>query len=104
VSRLQQFINEWGTGSMSSRNTKVTRDEDGYVTVRLYDTDIVRFNDDEIILNSGRWHTITTKQRMNDASSTFDLEYSVWNKKGNWMVSTPAGEVPYEDGMVIKRT
>jgi hypothetical protein len=35
--------------------------ENGYIVVRYHSTDVVRFNDKEIILNSGGWRTATTK-------------------------------------------
>ncbi len=56
-----------------------------------YETAIVTFNNDEIILYTGGWWTWSTKDRMNRASKYFKLGYTVsWKGKGEnkqWYVT-----------------
>lgn len=49
------------------RNLRTTlREENGAIIMRLVDTDIITWHPDgRIVLNTGGWHTVTTKRRMN---------------------------------------
>ncbi len=77
--------------------------QDGFTVVKLYATDVVKFNDSTIILNSGGWLTATTKQRMKQASKDFQLGFNVYQEKGNWFVSFNGKVIPFVDGMTIDR-
>ena len=61
--------------------------QDGYTIVTLHKTNVVKFNDEEIILNSGGWRTVTTKTRMNQASNQFNLGYLVFQTVSVWYVN-----------------
>lgn len=74
-----------------------------HVTVTYQKTAIVRFNDSEVILDSGGWETVTTKRKMNQAANQFGLPYGVYQKDYIWYVSTAQGDVLFRDGMVINR-
>jgi hypothetical protein len=77
--------------------------EDSYTRVRYHSTEVVKFNEKEIILNSGGWWTNTTKTRINQAAATFALGISVFQKDFEWFVRTNNGVVMFVDGMVISR-
>lgn len=78
--------------------------EDGFTVVRLYNTDVVRFNEHVIVLNSDGYRTVTTKLRMNQASNQFNLGYCVFQKQHEWFVQLENGIVtPFEDGIQIQR-
>jgi len=85
------------------------RDEDGWIVVRYHNTDVVKFNADKVILNSGGWQTVTTKVRMNQAANQFGLGYYVYQKNHIWYVNTqtvgPNFQLTrfFEDGMEIAR-
>lgn len=67
-----------------SKNNTTVKYKDGYHTVTLHQTDIVKLNDDEIILNTGGWFTNVTRDRMNQVSNEYKLGYSVsFRKSGN---------------------
>ena len=55
--------------------------------VRYHDTNVVAFNDDFIILNTGGWNTPTTKTRMNQTSRQFNLVFHVFQRDYQWFVS-----------------
>ena len=80
---------------------------DGYTVAQSHDTQIVRFNDDEIILNSGGWQTKTTKSRMNKVSDAFQLGFRVSQRHGEWFVDYFANEIgdtySFNDGMILER-
>jgi hypothetical protein len=80
---------------------------DGYTVAQSHDTQIVRFNDDEIILNSGGWQTVTTKRRMNQVSDVFHLGFRVSQRQGEWFVDYFANEIgdtySFNDGMILGR-
>lgn len=77
----------------------------GFKIVKYHWTEVVKFNDKEIILDSNGWRTATTRSRMNQASNQFDLNFGVFQKKGEWFVRFYDGRetVPFQDEMVIKR-
>lgn len=83
------------------RNTfKFTRD--GETVIRLHGTDIVRrLADGSVILNSGGWKTVTTKDRMNN---NLPGGARIIQEKGVWYVSQGAWNgprVPYFDGIQV---
>ena len=66
---------------------KTTIYHDGtHQCVKYHNTKVVRFNDDEIILNTGGWFTATTKTRMNQAASQFNLGFKVYQKNYEWVI------------------
>lgn len=88
---------------VGSHATSVHKDADGFMAVVYQNTAVVRFNDHEVILNSNGWRTATTKTRMNQASNQYGLGFYVYQQEGQWFVRTPAGEVPFRDGMKFLR-
>ena len=71
---------------LNNYKTKVTKY--GLQTIVTYHTtNIVVFDTETITLNFGGWDTVTTRRKMNQASSQFNLGYSVYRKKGNTFVS-----------------
>jgi len=60
--------------------------ENGSTYVVYHNTAVVRFNENEIELNTGGWRTVTTKARMNQASNQFDLGYQVYQRDYAWFV------------------
>ncbi|GAG49119.1 unnamed protein product [marine sediment metagenome] len=85
------------------RTATTVRPEDGYTCVRYHYTDVVRFNDDEIILDTGGWFTQTTKTRMNQTANQYGLGFRVYQEDGGWFVmwnddggSWEPGAIEYE--------
>ena len=58
----------------------------GITRVQYHRTIVVKFDANEIILDTGGWRTVTTKLRMNQASNQFDLGYQVYQHDFNWFV------------------
>jgi hypothetical protein len=66
--------------------------DDGRVITRLHNTDIVtRMPNGDMVLNSGKWRSHTTAQRLRAEGVPLTI------KKGEWFV----GDVPFTDGMVL---
>lgn len=63
------------------------RTDNGYTIVQYHATDVVKWNDNVIILNTGGWFTNTTKTRMNQASNQYNLGYQVYQKAHKWHVN-----------------
>jgi len=86
-------------------NTYKHIDGYGYTAIKYHDTDVVRYKRDmgreEVILNSGDWRTVTTKNRMNQASNEFDLGYRVFQLDSEWFVQTGRGTYTFHDNMVL---
>ena len=78
-------------------------ENNGYIVVRYHATQVVKFNDHEIVLNSDGWQTHTTKNRMNQASNQFNLGFIVRQKDYNWHVYWDGQWRPFFDGIVLKR-
>lgn len=82
-------------------NTKVYQ-ENGSTKVVLHGTVIVAFNSHRVILNSNGWRTVTTKQRMNQASKEYGLGFTVYQRNWEWYVrpsKSPANKCTCFDGV-----
>ena len=66
-------------------------------------TKVVRFNNNEIVLNTDGWQTSTTKRRMNQASGQFGLGYHVYQDKGIWYVDYKDKTLEFSDNMILCR-
>jgi hypothetical protein len=72
--------------------------------VTYINTEIVRWVNNTITLNSDGWETVTTKRKMNQASRQFALGFSVYQLDHKWYVNLPSGEtVDYRDGISFPR-
>ena len=79
-------------------NTKVTAYSHPYpneLLVSLYSTDVVHATAELITLDTGGYFTNTTKARMNQAASEFNLGYYVYQAKGNWFISYKGNMIPF---------
>lgn len=72
--------------------------------VRYHATDVVAFDNKEIILKKGGWASATTKARMNQASVEFNLNFHVFQRYGDWFVTDNHGTYPFnEDELILTR-
>ena len=96
------------TNVVGKTATTIFTDGD-YTCVKYHSTDVIKWNNDVIILNSGRWRTNTTKLRINQASNQFRLGIQVYQKDFNWHVvvtdlkNMGQSNIEFVDGMIIKR-
>lgn len=74
-----------------------------YTAIRYHQTDVVRFNNVEIVLNNGGWYSATTKVRMNQASNQYDLGFQVYQEKRLWYVKYREEVLPFANGMKLDR-
>lgn len=66
-------------------NTCLERRDDGSIALRLHDTDVVTFvQNGNIILDSGGWRTVTTKDRINRC---LPEGWGIYQDKGLWYLS-----------------
>lgn len=75
------------TSRVSGVATRVYQ-ANGATLVAYHSTDVVRFDDKTVTLNTGGWFTNTTKLRMNQASNEYGLGFTVQQKDGQWFVHT----------------
>ena len=91
-------------GRVIGNNTRVMfADADSYdpVAIRLHSTNVVTFyRDGRIVLDSGGWQTVTTKDRMN---SVLPQRFRVFAKDHVWFVSDnrTGSTIPFSDGMTL---
>ena len=87
------------TQTLGKHKTTITKElgigNEDYMVVRYWNTDIVKFNNERIILNTGGWSTATTKRRMNQTSEQFNLGYQVYQKNYNWFVEYQGKTIPF---------
>ena len=67
---------------MIGKHATTVSSDSTHTVITYQATQVVRFNSDEIILDTGGWFTPTTKKRMNQASETFNLGFHVYAKRG----------------------
>jgi hypothetical protein len=89
-------------------NTLSFKTADGALHVQLHETVIfTRLPDDTLILNTGNWKTVTTKDRLNKClrQVTRELNYphvSIYTDKGIWYFKDNNNIIPFYDGMRFK--
>ena len=88
---------------LGTHATKVYTSDDGETIVMYHQTPIVRFNDEKIILDTGKWRSRLLKERMNEASGHFNLGYRVWESTYAWHVDWHNDTIMFHDGMELKR-
>ncbi len=80
-------------------------EEPDAVGIRLHNTVVVKYTKTgELVLDTGGWKTVTTKDRINSYTPNW---VRVFSEKGEWRVATrPWGEerpsVPYADGITLE--
>lgn len=90
-------------------NNTYARLEGDNVVIKLHDTDIITYTPKKVILTSGGWNTVTTKERLNrfcPANIRIYQENSIWYVGYNYQVMTVhncKGGIFY-DGIEIKYT
>lgn len=90
------------TSRVSGRATSVFEDG-GYTCVRYHQTVVIKWNEKEIVLDSGGWRTVTTKTRINQASNQYSLGVGVYQRDGEWRVTFKGDNLAFSDGMVLTR-
>jgi len=85
------------------KGLKVTDDTEHNLLIgKLYQTEIVRYQQNNLILRSGGWFTAHTKKCINLILSHYELGLKVSQVKGQWYVSNLEGKsVSFQDGMRI---
>lgn len=88
-------------GRKVANNTYLER-RDGAIALRYHSTDVVTYRPDgALVLDSGGWHTLTTKERINWA---LPAGLHLRQDKGRWYIGRSwfDGGTPYADGMSIR--
>ncbi len=70
----------------NKHKTSMSVGRDGEMVVFYYKTAIVLVDKDKIVLNTGGWHTATTRARMNFVSQELKLGYRVYQKQNQMFV------------------
>jgi hypothetical protein len=79
------------THTLGKTATTISRHGENTI-ITYHSTPVVTFDSEWVHLDTGGWETVTTKLRMNQASSQFNLGYHVYQKDYQWFVVTPKGE------------
>ena len=88
-----------GKAKLVARNTFQYLTPDGWLITRLHLTDIIKEKGKDIILNTGGWFTVTTKDRINRFAPCY-----VYSKKGIWYVDHKGNTFPFYNGMNLAKT
>lgn len=97
--QMLEGVTDYKSARLIGNNTLEIVYNNGLKAIRLHHTDIISYTTDNcIILNSGGWHSHTTKSRMNDFIGP---DKDIMQRNFNWYVKTPAGVFDYFDGMKI---
>ena len=90
----------------SKRATQLEVDADGWRHVRYHATRVVSWRENlngsvDVILDSGGWRTVTTKQRMNEVSAKYGFGFVVSSLRGAWFVwlREENKNISFKDGM-----
>lgn len=105
-SDFDELLHHAGHGARLDRkrianNTWAERRDDETIAIRLHQTDIITLNlDGRVTLDSGGWHTVTTKERLN----RFAPLVRVYSEKAVWYVRLNGADIPYVDGFTYHET
>lgn len=85
----------------SPRSTRVIRPSTNYgddVRIQYHWTNVVTYTPDCMVLNTGGWHTVTTKRRINDA-----IGGGVYQKNYVWYIvdAETYEHIPFFDGIKV---
>ena len=85
----------------AGRATRVVKTDSG-VGIKYHRTVVVEYTEAGIVLNTGGWSTVTTKERMNTALSNLDcgMHISVFQDHGVWYVNANRRNPKYVDPFV----
>lgn len=89
------------TSKVGKVSTIVEKDSNGNRFVQYHHTRVVEWNDREIILNTNGWFTSTTRNRMNQASNEFGLDFSVYQKDHQWYVAYKGDYLSFKSDKVV---
>ena len=86
------------------------RTDDGTIICRYHDTDIAKYNPTTrtVTLNSGGWHTATTKRHINQCFQVWGLPFHLFQSARQWYVSRHIGNgwedtaVSFKDNMTLE--
>lgn len=78
------------TEYLQAQKSKVTAVKYHYTNVFVYD-----HNAHEVTLDTGGWHTKTTKERMHMMAHKFNLNYSISQRAYQWYIRMPNGETKF---------
>lgn len=91
-------VKEGTKPKLVTRSTACYTAPNGDDIIRLHRTDIIRHAGNTVILNSGGWQTVTTKDRMNSYLPGLNL----WNQRGKWIIGGQNGALyEYHDGIIL---
>lgn len=83
-------------GKPIANNTRVVKSGDDYA-IRLHSTNVVTFKPGgAIVLDTGGWKTVTTKERFNSYSPA-----RVYSDRGIWRVGSNGHSAVFQDGFTI---
>ena len=77
--------------------TKVAVDSEGVLRVTYHGTHVVTvYPEGRIVLNTGGYFTATTRTRMNQASSQFNLGFHVYQRNYYWFVDVDGHTLKFD--------
>lgn len=76
---------------------------EGRTAVIYHQTAVVTWDNARIVLDSGGWKSNTTKVRMNQAATVYNLGFWVYAERGKWFVRWGDRVLPFEDKMILDR-
>lgn len=95
---LKEKLNKRNNRNIKYDNNTYILSKEDDIAIRLHETDIVTLkNNGDIILNSGGWHTPTTKDRINKILYDANTNYYISQKNGIWYV----GDYRFKEGITI---
>lgn len=87
---------QWKSG-----NTEVKTDNANMSRVFLHGNHIATIGEDFIQLFDGGWRTATTKSRLNALLFAHGADDHVFQKNGEWFVTTNGETVKFMNGMIL---
>ena len=79
-------------------NTYLEKRDENTIAVKLHGTDVVTYKKDgSVILETGGWYTVTTKDRINKYSPV-----RVYQQKGEWFIKINGEIENFIDGVKVE--
>lgn len=99
---IERQMNDAITNSKDwQKDNTMVSNADGVSFVFLHGNCIAQIGDTFVRLFDGGWQTNTTKSRLNAILTAHGNGERVFQKNFNWFISTAAGDVEFESGMLL---
>jgi len=78
--------------------------EDGFVRVFHHERELIKFDDEKIIINARSYHSPLTLRQINKYSKKFKLDIELFVDNSKWYLKFQGEVIPFKDEITLYRS